>query len=72
MKNYNIFSLKNPTFKGGVHEKPIQRERLPKKGGLDFGLLADLREGGLTRKRGMVFLRMGVGGGGVEIPMHTM
>ena len=44
---------------------------MPKKGGLDFGLLADLREGGLTRKSGVVFLRMGVGGG-VEIPMHTM
>ena len=26
-------SFKNPTFKGGFHEKPIQREELPKQGG---------------------------------------
>ena len=42
-------------FLGGVQEKPIQRGGLPKKGG-GLGQFADLRGGGLARKRG--------GGGG--------
>ena len=28
-------SLKNLIFRGGVHQKPIYREELPKKGGLN-------------------------------------
>ena len=37
MKNFNIMEgpLKNPIFKGGVPEKPMYKEELPKKGGLD-------------------------------------
>ena len=37
MKNLNILGVhwKNLTFMGGVHEKPIYKGRLPKKGGLD-------------------------------------
>ena len=34
MKNFFWGSLKNLNFRG-VHEKPIQREGLPKKGDLD-------------------------------------
>ena len=42
---------------GGVHEKPIYRRELPKKGGL--GKFAVLR-GGLAKTWGMVFLRSGL------------
>ena len=55
LKNFNIM---------GVHEKPIYSGELPKK---DGGLreFADL-EGGLPKKRGVMFLR------GVDTQMHTM
>ena len=39
-------SFKNPTFKGGFHEKPIQREELPKRGGGGLEQFANLKEGG--------------------------
>ena len=45
-------SRKNPIFKG--HKKTIYRG-IAKEGGL--GQFADLRKGGLTRKKGMVFLK---------------
>ena len=53
-------SFKNPTFKGGFHEKPIQREELPKQGGRGGGLgqFANLKEGGGgvgKKERGGVF-----------------
>ena len=39
-------SPKNPIFRGGVHEKPIYKGELPKKGGLD-----SLRGAWASRKR---------------------
>ena len=50
---------------GGVHEKPIYREELPKKRGVTW-IVGRFRGGGLTKKRGVVFLR------GIDTPMHTM
>ena len=48
--------MKNPIFKregGGVHDKPIYRGELPKKGG-GLGQFADLRGRGVWQKRGVV------------------
>ena len=52
MKNLNIMGVhwKIPFLGWGVHEKPIYRRELPKKGGL--GQFAELRGGGAWRKRG--------------------
>ena len=57
MKNFNIFGglLKNLTFKVGLHEKPIYRGVLPKKGG-GHRQFAGLR-GRLARMRGWCFGR---------------
>ena len=48
---------------GQVHEKPIYRGELPKKGGMP-GQFENLR--GVCEKEGVVFLR------GVDTLMHTM
>ena len=55
-------SLKNLSFREGVHEKPIHRGGLPKKGVLDSKF-----KGGHGKKEGVVFLRRGV-----DTPMHIM
>ena len=69
--------MKNWAFKGGgVHETPIQREGLPKKGAWTVCRF----KGGLARKRGVMFLRAwrvgwgggGGGGGGGLIPQYTL
>ena len=63
MKDEKYFrgSRKNPGFRrgggGGGVTKSQYMGGLPKKGGL--GQFADLREGGLARKRRVVFLRGG-------------
>ena len=57
-------SLKNPTFRERIHEKPIHAGELSKKRG-GLGQFADLK-GGLGKKRGGVFER------GVDTPMKTM
>ena len=68
MKKFNIFGVhwKIRFLEGGVgvHEKPIYRGRLPKKGGL--GQFSDLR-GGLDKKE-----RGGVFDGGLIPQMHAM
>ena len=62
MKNFNIFGVhwKSQLIGAGgreVHEKPIERGKLPKNGG-GLGQFADLRVGGcLARKWGVVLLR---------------
>ena len=60
----NIFdivgcSLKNPILVGseGVPEKPIYREELPKKGGLEQFPDLGGEGGGLGKKKGVVFLK---------------
>ena len=61
MKSFKIMGInRKPSFYGGrrVHEKPIYRGELRKKGVL--GQFADLRGAWLKR------------GGIVDIPMHTM
>ena len=58
--------MKNPTFSGGGSRKTNIEGGLPKNGGL--GQFADLRGGGLARKRGVVFLR----GKGWLIPQCTL
>ena len=55
-------SPKDPSFKGGVQERPIGRDCL--KRGLEQ--FADLR-GDLARNRGVVFLR-----GSADTLMHAM
>ena len=60
MKNFDIMGADwKIQFLGNVHQKPIYRGELPKKGSLD-------REGGLGEKEGDVFE------GGGDTPMHTM
>ena len=51
IKSFNIIGgpLKNQIFRGGLPEKPIYREKMPKKGGLVQ--FPDLR-GELGKKRG--------------------
>ena len=45
MKNFNIFEIQEKIrFLGGIHEKPMYRGGLPKRG--ELGQFADLRGGG--------------------------
>ena len=64
-------SVKNPIFRGKVHEKPIYRGELPKKGrawtvGRFKGELGEKEEGGVFEDGG------GGGGGGGVIPQCTV
>ena len=65
MKNVDILGLtERSDFQQGVHRKPIEREGLPKKGGLDT---LPIKEGGACKKESWDVFE-----GGVNTPMYTM
>ena len=68
IKNFNVLGVhgKIRLLGGGFMKNQYRGGNCLKGGGLRQ--FADLKGGGLARKRGVVFLK----GGGVDTPMHTM
>ena len=62
-RQYFRISLKNPTFRRGVHKKTDIEGRLPKKGAWT---VCRFKEAAWQERGGVVFE------GGVDTPMHTM
>ena len=59
---------KNLIFRKEVHEKPIYKGKLPKKGNVEQ--FVDLKKRGLVEKMEVVFLRKAGGGG--DTPLYTI
>ena len=59
VKNFNFWggSLRNLTFRERGSRKTNIEGRFPRKGGGGLGQFADIRGGGLARKRGWFFSR---------------